>query len=75
MAILLICRHISTTVPLHHLNSHKMTGEKARWELKVVVKFWMKNSRCIAIYLPSHKPPKKDKQDTLGTAGGVKKIS
>ena len=33
------CSHISTTVPLHHLDSNEASGEKAWWEL-------YKNAAC-----------------------------
>ena len=35
----------------------------------------LQNSSCTATYLPSHKPSKYDKQDTLGTDGEVRKNS
>ena len=36
MRILPSCSHVSATVWLHHLDSNKMLGEKARWELHKV---------------------------------------
>ena len=32
----------------------------------------LQNSNCTATYLLSHKPPKSDQQDMLGTAGEIK---
>ena len=32
----------------------------------------LQNSSCTATYLPSHKPPKSDEQDVLGTGQDVK---
>ena len=60
---------ISTTVLLHHLDSNKSLGEKAKWETTPAL-FWtnpesntLQYFSCSATYFPSHKPSKKDEQN------------
>ena len=46
---------------------------KARWELQKEAELTNHGrSRCMAIYLRSHKSLKKSEQDMLGTAGEVR---
>ena len=68
------------TVWMHNLDPNKKHGEKkVRWELRTNATCSFeknldaaKNSRFTAVYFPSHKPSKEEKQEMLGIYGKLR---
>ena len=69
MGFLPSCSHFGTTVWLHHLDSNEMLEEKPRRKLhKNVTYCFEPKSCCVATYLQSHNPSKKNIENMLSNA-------
>ena len=76
------CGCVSTTVWMHHLDTNKMHDKKldgnyTRILHAVLTKSWKQllTKHWLYSHLPSHRPFKLDRQDMLGTVGGIRKKS